>query len=162
MLDKLFDRVRLGAQTLIKASIGELKDQGHNASGRGIASFSYVVKLLGSIVVGQVYGNDYLKFVDTGTRPHRPPFSKIYAWAKLVKAGLSEKLRKKFAWSVVASIEKYGTPSPGSYKYSKNGRRTNWSKFAVIASEKTLDDIIEDNDFVETVIDNALNWRARV
>lgn len=105
----------------------ELAAQGHKASGKLIDSLEYKVDetffdgLSAAIMV-----EDYGRYVDTGTKPHLPPVSALIDWARYVQPSMSDKERRSFAFAVRANMGKVGTPSSGSFAFSKNGRRTDW------------------------------------
>lgn len=109
----------------------ELDQQGHRASGRLIDSITTDVVARGGTVIGKVLMEDYGRYLDTGTRPHYPPISELIDWAGSVKPGLSDRERRSFAFAVQRSIATHGTPTPGSFQFSKNGRRKDWSKYAI-------------------------------
>lgn len=115
-VDKINNLATEGAQ--------ELEAQGYRASGKLIDSLeSKVTNASFDGLTGVVLVEDYGQFVDSGTKPHLPPLSVLIDWANIVRPSLSDKEAKGFAFAVRTNIGKYGTPTPGSYAFSKNGRR---------------------------------------
>lgn len=156
MSDSIRPDLEKALDVLIRRSIAEIKAQGHTATGRGIASFETQILPTMKGFIGNILVEDYMLFVDSGTRPHRPPFKAIFDWAKVVKGGISDEEAKRFAWAVISTMEKVGIPSPGSYAYSSNGRRKEWSKFAIAAAESDIGKILLDSDWLERRIDNII------
>lgn len=119
----------------------ELAQQGHRATGKGIDSIEAQItnKDLG-LLIGAIIAEDYLIPVDTGVPASKIPqrtrggggagkserIEALINWAKVVKPGLSDNERKSFAFAVDKLHQIHGVPTPGAYKFSKNGRRTNW------------------------------------
>ena len=141
---------------LIDSAIEELRAQGYVDTGQGISSFETKIEVTGlRVLEGQIWGEEYLMFLDTGTEPHRPPFDGIFPWVRR-KFGLSEEESVNATWAVITNIGKYGTPTPNSYELSTNGRRLEWSKFAALAAEEDIDRIFEDGEWVELALDNVI------
>lgn len=145
------------ANIFIADSIQELKDQGYDASGRGIASFEYEIQQLGLIeFIVHIKGAQYLVFLDSGTRPHFPPVSAIFEWVKLKGLGNSDKERKSISWAIATNISKRGTPSPESFRFSRNGRRTKWIEFAQLAAQKRAAPIFQGSKWARFLFDEIL------
>jgi len=153
--------MRQALDLLVKASVREIREQGHVASGRGVRSLETRVRRHGGLVIGEVLVNDYMMFVDSGTRPHFPPVRAILKWVKTIRPGLSEASAKSMAWAVATNMAKEGTPSRGSFQYSKNGRRREWTRFAAEASARGIDAILEDSDWLQFVIDEVIRKALR-
>ena len=64
--------------------------------------------------------------------------------------------RESLAYAVQRSIATVGTPSPGSFRFSSNGRRTNFSEFARKAAQGDVDKILESStgEEVEAALEN--------
>lgn len=115
-----FDRLTAELESYGKA-VAELYQQNLISSDR-VASH----KLLDTVSVSVRGGDggtyevtlslqDYWKYVEEGTRPHRPPYSKILEWVKVKpviprpdKYGRIPK-PEQLAWAVTKGIEKNGT-----------------------------------------------------
>lgn len=62
---------------------------------------------------------DYWKYLENGTAPHRPPFDAIRNWVE-VKFSLPDEEVNNVAWAVVKGIEKNGTAPHPFIEDSKN------------------------------------------
>ena len=131
----------------------EIEDQGHRATGELIDSVEVQVSVQGDKVVGSVRLNDYAKYLNEKQQPHYPPFSAIFEWAKVVRRDLSDKEQRSFAWAVVNKIGKEGMPTSGARAFSKNGRRTEWAKYAIANNLQEIRNRLRLNEiFRETII----------
>lgn len=130
---KILERLRIALQKLIASGAFELRQQGHNATGKGINSLEVRVERVGlGDVKGQIWGFDYLLTLDTGLSPGQLPPREVHVknltgWAKQI--GIAK--AKIAAIRIDRTHRKTGIPSPGAYKWSNNGRRTDWVKFGV-------------------------------
>jgi hypothetical protein len=136
----------------------ELRDQGHVATGRGIASLSVkVVKSVGDTLRIGIEGNDYLLDLDTGIPPNKVDLSaaaqaRFLEWVKIVKPALSDSNQKRFTFLTLNKAAVFGFPLPGAYAFTKNGRRTEWIKFGL---EMNAERIIEEQFKVfELLVEN--------
>jgi hypothetical protein len=147
--------IKRALYTLIKASQKELEAQGHKASGETSNSFEVKVIPGGPVLIGQVLGSEVLLYLDTGTKPHWVPIAPLKKWANIVGTG-SIRERESLAYAVQRSIATVGTPSPGSFRFSSNGRRTNFSEFARKAAQGDVDKILESStgEEVEAALEN--------
>ena len=116
--------LRRAGNLLIGKSIEELKDQGHVNTGKGIKSLRYEIVQTGNSLELLVKGERYLVYLSEGTKPHFPPIAEILKWVKQRNIGGTPKESKRAAWAIATKISKKGTPLSGSFKFSKNGRRT--------------------------------------
>lgn len=125
-----------GLEEIADKARKEIKDQGHVASGKLLKSIE--VKITDADLdhlVGVILSEDYGLEVDTGIPASRVPTSGSAArawvdglrkWAKFVKPSATDIEIKRFAFRVHRAHIRYGVPTPGSFKFSKNGRRTSW------------------------------------
>lgn len=127
----------------------ELAEQGHKATGRGIRSIEPKAFYRGlDTLVGIIEANDYLMILDAGVPASRIPFSRptgrggtsayiegLIRWARVVKPGLSLRERRSFAFAVAQNQKKFGSPTPGAFRFSRNGRRTGWIKNSFLKEE---------------------------
>ena len=154
--------IRLMLTALIRGAVEELKAQGHVASGEGIRSFEpRVLKPSPTFFLGQVLVNEYVMKLDKKQKPQVVPLGQLIRWASNVRSGLTAVEQTSFALRVRASIARVGIPSPGSYKFSKNRRRTGWVEFGAKASAKDMDRLIENSDYVETLLSMAIDEATR-
>lgn len=88
----------------------------HNATGNLIDSVQYERKFwfFGEV---RVTANRYILFLDKGTKPHTPPFSKIYEWVIAKKLNLVRRGKiytpRRTAYTIMNSIKKHGTKPYG-------------------------------------------------
>lgn len=145
MIEQLLTIHLTRALNYLKGEIqAELEAQGHRASGKLIDDIDVVVtKKTADIIKGGIEMEDYGHFVDTGTRPHWPPFKAIYDWAGLVKPQLNAKERKSFTFAVMTKISREGTPTRASYAFSRNGRRTAFTQFAIDNKMSQFDEVLD-------------------
>lgn len=97
----------------------ELEQQGHNATGKLSKSLRNEVDI--TSIKG--YAEDYSVFVNNRSRPHgfnKKGVEQLKEWLKV------KNIPKEALWPIIKTIEKEGTPTAGSYKHSKNGRRTDF------------------------------------
>jgi len=111
--------------------VKELMEQDHNATGDLIKSIKYEVKKSSDGWAILFTALDYGLFVETGTKPHKIPIAVLMEW--IINKGIAsgEKDVKNAAFAIQRKIMQEGTPTKGSYKFSKNGRRTEWITYTV-------------------------------
>lgn len=147
---QLEDAILRALRILLDNSIEELTAQGHVASGQTINSLGVRIEPAGAFSLeGVIYGSKVLRFLDTGTKPHWPPVDAIKSW--LLDKGVSPSEAEAAKWPISATIAKYGTPTPGSYEYSRNGRRTEWSTYALKASRNDIMKILTGGNWVRAI-----------
>ena len=157
-MGKFRDNMLRALQVLVRQSVKELEDQGHRASGKGIRSFEIKVIEGGPVLIGQVRGEDYLVYLDTGTKPHWVPIAPLLKWVRSIGVPRREQVSR--AYKVQRSIARVGTPSPGSFRFSKNGRRVGWTRFAQREAETDMAKILENSEddvarLLEQIIDSV-------
>ena len=145
----------------------ELEQQGHVATGRLLDSVEAVPLIFNDGFRIDVYYEDYGNPVDTGVSAGNIPFSPgsgarqsryitgLIEWVGvkgLAAAGSRE--AKSIAFAIAHTHKKEGMPSRGSYKFSNNGRRTNWVKYVIDNAEGPIVQILEQQ--VGAVITRAL------
>ena len=77
---KCLERYAIDARNLYKES---LKENDRFASGRLLNSVNYITEINGNTYEIFLSLEDYWKYVEEDTRPHRPPFAPIYEWVKI-------------------------------------------------------------------------------
>lgn len=159
-IDNLIDRFEKGIKIISKAMQDEFIAQGHSTSGSTIKSFEERVRKDFKGLVGEILVASHAIFVDKGTKPHRPPFGAIFKWTKDVAPGLSDKERRSFAFAVINKIEAEGTPTSGSYSFSSNGRRTEFSSIGADAAQKDFEEALDYLMFLIELGDEALKPKA--
>lgn len=129
--------LQLIGKTLANWIKKEWRDQGHRASGKLIKSVkSFVADLLKDTEI-QITHRYYGRFQEKGIKPSAIPYSRgsgkktskfidaLIEWIKLkrIAGGLFKDIRS-MAFAVATNMKKEGMPTSGSFKFSKNGRRT--------------------------------------
>jgi len=150
----------------------ELAEQGHKATGKGIRSIEPKAFFRGlNTLVGIIEANDYLMILDAGVPASRIPFSRpggrggtsayiegLIRWARVVKPGLSLRERRSFAFAVAQNQKKFGMPTPSSFRFSRNGRRTGWIKnsFLKADNERRLIEALQVAEILSDSFEEAL------
>lgn len=154
-------------EIIIREGREELIEQGHNASGRLIASFEGQVQEVANQFFAEISVNDYAIYLDTGVPAKSIPYSRgsgaktskfiqgLFEWSQYVKPGLPDSERRAFVFSVANSMKKQGSPTSGAYAFSRNGRRKGWTDETIRAAEESIARMIEDGKFVEIAIERA-------
>lgn len=112
----------------------ELRDQGHVATGQLLRSIDFDIQIKGGTISIYFYYLDYGVDLDTGVPASKIPKSGAAVTARIkslenwvrVKGIERGKLAGKVAYFIHKTHEVTGVPSPGSFKFSRNGRRTGW------------------------------------
>lgn len=142
---------------LIKINLQkEFIAQGHNLSGNLVKSIEYKIQATASSAKIDFLMNDYGMILNFGVEPERIPYTPnsgkkqskyIDALKKYVtkRMGKSGKEAERIAFAIAKKQKKEGMPTKGSFKYSKNGRRTG-------AIDATLN---ESNDELTQLINNT-------
>ena len=97
----------------------ELTAQGHVATGKLLNSIRADVS--GAAIKG--FAEDYSVFVNNKSRPHgfnQQGIEDLKAWMRV------RGINQDALWPIIKTIQKQGTPTSGSYRFSKNGRRTDF------------------------------------
>jgi len=97
----------------------ELTAQGHVATGGLLNSIRADVS--GATING--FAEDYSVFVNNRSRPHgfnQQGIEDLKSWMRV------RGINQDALWPIIKTIQKQGTPTSGSYRFSKNGRRTDF------------------------------------
>jgi len=122
------DGLILVAEFLVEKIRAELLAQDHNASGDLISSIRYMVTENQIIIIA----NDYAKYLETGTSAGRwVPIDALIRWIEQKGIASGEREVKNAAFAIQRAIFREGTPTKGSYKFSKNGRRKEFLTFVM-------------------------------
>ena len=131
----------------------ELVAQGHNNTGTLIESVrvDLVETLTGVVLIAS--NLDYGQYINDGRKPGTmPPVSALAKW--VMQRGIASEQREvnSIAWAIAIAIKKQGSPTRGAYKYSKNGKRTNWIGQVLEANERIIVEHIEQASIVEVEV----------
>jgi hypothetical protein len=97
----------------------ELTAQGHVATGKLLNSIRADVS--GATING--FAEDYSVFVNNRSRPHgfnQQGIEELKAWMRV------KGINQDALWPIINKIKAEGTPTSGSFRFSKNGRRTDF------------------------------------
>lgn len=120
----MLGRINAIADELVKELQREFIEQGHNASGRGVASIRKEVDLQGRDLNIKIFGLDYLQYVNDGRKAgSMPPVEAIREWVE-IKGIASGKEADNAAWAIATAIKREGSPTQGAFDHTNNGRRT--------------------------------------
>jgi len=119
----------------------ELLNQGHRASGELIDSMEGRTMVLPDSIVIEILMQDYSKYVNDGRRKNakKVPISVLIDWIERKALASGDKEKKSMAFAIQQKIFKEGSPTQGSFKFSKNGRRKDFIDFVL---ENKLDPIL--------------------
>lgn len=152
----LREHMQSGLEFLKSEIQAELEAQGHRATGKLIDEIEIIItQKTEDVMRGEIKMQDYYTYINTGTRPHWPPFSAIYEWAKVVKRGEDDREIRSFSYAVQRTIAEQGTPTRGSFAYSRNGRRTEFSKFAIDNNQDQFKEILDLAAVFRVILDES-------
>jgi hypothetical protein len=146
-------------QHLVDGAKEELTEQGHVASGAGLKSLEAKIQVTPTGFLGLVLVEKYVLDLDQRQRPKVVPIGDLLKWASNVGNFTTAGNKLAFARRVQFSIARFGVPTPGSFLFTNNGRRTEWVKYGALRVEKRLDRLIDDPDFVRSILDDAIRQR---
>jgi len=134
----LESRINDIAEQLVHELKNEFEQQGHNASGKGLASIQHKTIIKGGNVHIQVTGIDYLNFVNTGRNIGKmPPVDAILEWVRIKNIAQGDEAERA-AWAIAKAIKREGIPTENAYKFSKNGRRKGFVEIVKMAQLEPL------------------------
>jgi hypothetical protein len=144
--------------------IAELEEQGHRATGKLIAS---VVVMVQNRMDEYELALSHLAYgvtVNTGLKASEVPrtikfIQELAAWIKVKGiAGGLDKTIEKIAIRMAKVMWKVGIPTPGSYRFTSNGRRTMWIDFVYNKYNVGWQDRVGviASDYMENVFDAML------
>jgi hypothetical protein len=147
----------------------EFVQQGHFLTGSLITSLEVVVDTVPGGIRLQFLANEYGVILNNGTKVEKIPYdpkpakrggTSKYIQALIRYAQRRMQLRGKEATSAAFAIarkqKKEGMPTKGSFRFSKNGRRTGWVDAVLEANEAEAVRIVQDWAIreTETLIEN--------
>lgn len=158
--------VRRALEFVKKSIIAEIKAQGHVASGKLIETIEIRINRTPDKITGGIYMEDYAIVLDRGVKADRVPFSpgsgarsslyiqSLIDWIATIKPGLGDRERKSFAFAIANKARQEGHPTRGSFSFSQNGRRREWSKHAIDDKQQEIIALMDLSEFVASSIDN--------
>lgn len=145
---------------LNEALMEEFEAQGHKMTGKLIQDIEYVVKTEVDRLTISGYMYPYANYLAAGVKSSKVPFSGrtgrggtslyIEALKNYAKQRMSidnEKKALSVAFAIAHTQKKHGMPTPGSYKYSGTGKRTEFVGDAFKNNEDKITEVIEEMAF---------------
>lgn len=120
-MDDLENLLQQGVQDLIT----ELNAQGHENTGQLARSMKVEIKTEGQTIVGEISAENYLEYVNRRTKHSFISRAQIAGLTAYFQSkGLSGKDLQGAVWGTARKQVEIGSPLPGSFRFSNNGRRT--------------------------------------
>ena len=119
----------------------ELMQQGHRDTGRLINSLQYQLIQESNAVVALFTYLQYGQYVNDGVPASKVkyPIRVLIDWAR--RKGFTDP--RSAAFAIRAKHKKEGIPTRGSFRFSRNGRRTQWRDHVLSNIRGDLDAIID-------------------
>lgn len=163
------EKIQEGLEFLKQQIIDEVTAQGHVATGSLIKSIELEVNDLGVEIVGQILLPQYAIYLDKGVSADRILFggstgqggkskyiTALINWAKIKHPEFSDRQAKGFAFAVANKAKQEGHPTKGSYSYTKNGRRKEWSRYAIDGNLARFEQILDLENLLLARIENLI------
>jgi hypothetical protein len=156
---------------LVDALVDEFIAQGHNNTGEFVKSITYAVNNFAQVISLNLYFNKYGVFLDKGVTAQRVPFSAgsgarsskyitaLTKWVRQRGFVTSLKQAKSMAFAIAKKHKKEGMPSRNSYKYSINGRRTDFFTYTIENKQDEIDSRIYElaGEFLFAIAEDSIN-----
>ena len=165
-------------QVLTEALMDEFEAQGHAMSGKLIKDIEYQVKQETDKLTIAGFMYNYGNILAAGTKASKIPFSgrtgrggtslyiqALQSYAKQRMNIQDEKKSLSVAFAIAHEQKKHGMPTPGSYKYTSSGKRTEFIEDAFKRSEDKINEAISDMAFnmLTVNIDVLINkWQTEL
>lgn len=159
---------RLIGELILRDLALELRDQGHKLTGGLIRSLEYKVRRTANEVLIDFFSAPYGRILNTGVPARKIPFSPgaprgktskyiegLIRYAKK-RFGFSKKQATRRAFQIANAHKREGMPTRGSYRFSKNGRRTGWIDIVIEKDGPKVEEMIVEkvSDTLELLIVN--------
>lgn len=141
--------------------VKQMEAQGHTMTGAFEQSLEVLTDEKGVSGVGNTYGI----YLNLGVKASEIKYP--YARARIdgltkfaqFRMGVDEKTGRSIAFAIATKHAREGMPTQGSYRYSKNGKRTDMIDDAIEQADEEIQQIIFD-EFI-TIINKAVNITGR-
>jgi hypothetical protein len=151
---------------LTKEIIKEFVNQGHSLTGAFEESIEFNTIEETDSLTQQVLVNFYGSYLDNGVNASNIPYSRGSGAGKsayisaltryaTLRMGLQGKEAQSAAFAIATNHKKHGMPSPGSYQYSKNSRRTTWVDNVLAESANLINKFA--NELSDSIIEISIN-----
>lgn len=146
----------------------ELKDQGHENTGRLTREAEVKVKATGEIIKGLLFLNDYYVHLEYPLPADRVPYERgsgarsskvVDALTRFFRTlGKSPEEAKSASFATLNKWKREGRPTKASFRFSKNGKRTGFLEASVQKIESEIIETFGDfaDNFVSGAVVNAL------
>jgi hypothetical protein len=133
-----------------KELVKELTRQGHIMTGALRDSIEFKSQSQARFILINGFFNDYGIPINSGVKPSRIPYSPgsgkktskyidgLVDFVKKKRIETNDKKALGIAFAIAKTQKKEGQPTKGSFKHSKNGRRSGWVDFALEASQEAI------------------------
>ena len=124
---------------IVDQLVKTLDEQGHRASGELQETMRHEVKRTGSGFDIIIYAKDYAKYVDKGIPSG--VWVSVYAlmeWIETKGIVTGEREVKSLAFAIRRTIFNEGSPTKGSLKFSRTGKRDEFIKVMLDANAKII------------------------
>lgn len=168
------ENVKKALEFLKEQIIQEITAQGHVATGNLVSNVEVIVEDLGTKIVGRILLPQYAIYLDKGVSAARIPFggstgkggtskyiTALINWAKIKRPGLSDKEAKGFAFAIAHKAKREGHPTSGSYSYTQNGRRKEWSRYAIDNNLSRVEEILDLDNLMIAKIENLISGLSK-
>lgn len=133
------DKLIVLAEFLVDQFKKELEGQDHKASGDLESSLRYEINETGGGFEINFIALNYGRFLETGTTPHYVPIDALIKWIEDKGIAFGDKEIKNMAFAIQKTIAQEGTPTKGSYSFTKNGRKKEWISFVANSSKPRIE-----------------------
>lgn len=150
--------------SIVQDLVQELEGQNHKASGNLIRSIIATTQQTLDGVESSISNLSYGKTLNDGIPAGKIPkygaeygnllFS-LVKWIRLKKLAFGADKAYRFAKNIINKAQTTGFPTPGSYKFSRNGRRKGWIDYVVATYQIQWENEVE-NISTDLVV-NCLN-----
>lgn len=164
------EKVQEGLEFLKQQITYEITSQGHVATGNLIKSIELEVSDLGAEIVGRILLPQYAIYLDKGVSAARIPFggstgsggkskylTALINWAKIKHPEFTDRQAKGFAFAVANKAKQEGHPTKGSYAFTQNGRRKEWSRYAIDGNLVKFEQILDLDNLLLARIENLIS-----
>ena len=158
----IIDKVQRALDGQMGAMSQEITQQGHVDTGALRDSLTArVFKRLDNQIVGQILmSEEYGYYVDQGVAANRvnyPP-QVLVPWILRNLNVTNEEEALSVAWAIRTTHKRTGIPSPGSFAFSNNGFRTNWTERSIEAYRPKFNDIVRGAlaDYAEALLQDVV------
>ena len=141
--DSIKDGLDLVGKFIVDQLVKTLDDQGHRASGKLQDTMKSVVTSSGNDYAITIYGEGYAQYVDRGipSGVYVNPYA-LAEWIQIKGIATGEREIKNLAFAIRQKIFQEGSPTKGSLKFSKTGKRDEFIQVMLDTNAKLIFDMV--------------------